>query len=289
MRSRSLQTGVVLLALIGIVVWPQSIASQEQRIQRIENGLLPATVVKGEPPIRMILAERMKFYRTPGVSVAVINNGKLEWSRAYGYVNADGQQIVTTETQFQAASISKPLTAIAVLQLVERGKLRLDDDVNKYLLTWKVPESEVTKTEHPTIRRVLSNSAGFTVSGFLGYAAGQPLPTLLQILNGEPPANSAPIRVDIVPGTKFRYSGGGYVVLQQLLMDVSKTSFAKLMQPILRTVGMTHSSFESPAVNGNVASGHLPNGKQIEGGWYRYPELAAAGMDHPDRSCAVGD
>ena len=177
MRRSSLQTGVVLLALIGIVVWPHIIASQEQRlprsvnleqrIQRIENGLLPATVLKAEPPIRMILAERMKFYRTPGVSVAVINNGKLEWSRGYGYVNSDNQQIVTPETQFQAASISKPLTAIAVLQLVERGKLRLDDDVNKYLLTWKVPESEVTRTEHATIRRVLSHSAGFSVSGFL--------------------------------------------------------------------------------------------------------------------------
>lgn len=286
MRKHSLQTGIVLLALIGIVVWPQTSESQrlpqsmtiDQRIQRIENGLLPATVLKGEPPVRMKLAERMQFYRTPGVSVAVINGGKLEWSRAYGYVKAEGRQSVTTETQFQAASISKTLTAIAVLQLVERGKLRLDDDVNKYLSTWKVAENEFTRTERPTLRRVLSHSAGFTVSGFLGYSAGQPLPTLVQILNGDPPANSAPIRVDIVPGTRFRYSGGGYVVLQQLLMDVSHTSFAKLMQPILRGTAMTHSSFESPSAKGNLASGHLPNGKPIDGGWYRYPELAAAGL-----------
>jgi CubicO group peptidase (beta-lactamase class C family) len=212
------------------------------------------------------------------VSVAVINGGKLEWSRGYGFIKSEKQQVVTTETQFQAASISTVLTAIAVLQLGEHGKLSLDDDVNKYLIAWKVPESEFTKTEHPTIRRVLSHSAGFTVSGFLGYPAGQPLPSLLQILNGEPPANSAPIRVDIVPGTKFRYSGGGYLVLQQLLMDVSKTSFATVMQPILRTMAMTHSSFELPSVNGNIASGHLPNGKAIAGGWYRYPEAAAAGL-----------
>src|SRR6185295_13331210 len=219
MRSHSLQTGVVLLALIGIVVWPHIIESQEQRlphsvsleqrIQRIENELLPATVLKGEPPAHMKLADRMQFYRTPGVSIAVINGGKLEWSRGYGHVKSESQQIVSTETQFQAASISKTLTAIAVLQFVERGKLRLDDDVNKHLITWKVPESEVTKAEHPTVRRVLSHSAGFTVSGFLGYPAGQSLPSVLQILNGGPPANSAPIRVDIIPGTKFRYSGGG--------------------------------------------------------------------------------
>jgi CubicO group peptidase (beta-lactamase class C family) len=285
MRNHSLQTGVVLLVLIGIVVWPQTneshpqrSATVEQRIQRVENGLLPATVLRGEPPLRMKLAERMAFYRTPGVSVAVINGGQLEWSRGYGFVKVDGQQGVTTGTQFQAASISKTLTAIAVLQLVERGKLRLDDDVNKHLITWKVPESEFTKTERPTVRRVLSHTAGFTVSGFLGYQAGQPIPSLLQILNGEPPANSAPIRVDIVPGTKFRYSGGGYIVLQQLLTDVSQTPFAQLMQPILKRAGMTHSSFASPPANGDVASGHLPNGKQIDGGWYRYPELAAASL-----------
>src|SRR5689334_20569375 len=288
MRNHSLRAGIVLLAVIGVAVWLPAIESQsqqlphsvtiEQRIQRIENGLLPATVLKGEPPARMKLAERMEFYRTPGVSIAVINGGKLEFSRGYGYVSAAGQQLVTTETQFQAASISKTLTAIAVLQLTERGQLRLDDDVNKYLRTWKVPESEFTKTERPTISRVLSHSAGFTVSGFLGYPAGQPLPSLVQILNGEPPANSPPIRVDIIPGTRFRYSGGGYVVLQQLLMDVSQTSFEKLMQPILRTAGMRHSSFTAPPANRNVASGHLPNGKQIDGGWYRYPELAAAGL-----------
>ena len=125
MRSGSLQTGVVLLALVGIVVSPHVSESQEQRlprsvsleqrIQRVENGLLPATVLKGEPPIRMKLAERMEFYRTPGVSVAVINGGKLEWSRAYGYATSERREKVTTETQFQAASISKPLTAIAVL------------------------------------------------------------------------------------------------------------------------------------------------------------------------------
>ena len=274
MRSRSLQVGVVLLAFVMPGVSPRI----EQRVQRVENGLLPATVLQGEPPLRMKLAERMKFYRTPGVSIAVINNGKLEWARGYGYQSAGGQQPVTTETIFQAASISKPLTAVAVLRLVEQGKLGLDDDVNKYLTTWKVPEGDVTKNEGRTIRRVLSHSAGFTVSGFLGYSLDQPVPTLLQILDGKPPANSAPIRVDLAPGTKYRYAGGGYVVLQQLLMDVTKSSFPELMQPIFRTLRMRQSSFESPAPSGNVASGHLPDGKVIEGGWYKYPELAAAGL-----------
>jgi CubicO group peptidase (beta-lactamase class C family) len=288
MRSRPLQMGVVLLMLATVGVLPRIARSGElnfpdspaleHRIQRVENGLLPATVVQGEPPLRMKLSERMKFYRTPGVSIAVINNGKLEWARGYGYRSVDNQQAVTTETIFQAASISKPLTAVAVLRLVEQGKLGLDDDVNKHLTTWKVPYGDSTKNEGRTIRRVLSHTSGFTVSGFLGYSSDQPVPGLLQILDGKPPANSAPIRVDIAPGTKYRYSGGGYVVLQQLLMDVTKTSFSELMQPIFRTLRMRHSSFESPPPSGNFASGHLPDGKVIAGGWHSYPELAAAGL-----------
>ena len=141
MRSRSLQIGVVLFALATVGVlspiaqsgesnFPDS-AALEQRIRRVENGLLPATVLQGESPLRMKLSERMKFYRTPGVSVAVINNGKLEWARGYGYQSAGSQQAVTTDTIFQAASISKPLTAVAVLRLVEQGKIRLDDDIRR--------------------------------------------------------------------------------------------------------------------------------------------------------------
>jgi CubicO group peptidase (beta-lactamase class C family) len=220
----------------------------------------------------------MKFHRTPGVSIAVINEGKLEWARGYGVRTAGSEQAVTTDTMFQAASISKPLTAVAVLRLVEQGKLSLDDDVNKHLTTWKVPAGDATMNEGRTIRRVLSHTAGFTVSGFLGYTSGRPLPSLPQILDGKPPANTPPIRVDIAPGTKFRYSGGGYIVLQQLLIDVTKTSFPELMQPIFRTVRMTHSSFESPAPTANVASGHMPDTTVLEGGWRSHPELAAAGL-----------
>ena len=289
MRSISLQRGVVLSALIVTLALttpivesqrePQNSQSVEQRIERVENGLLPAVTLKGEPPLRMRIDERMKFYRTPGVSVAVINDGKVEWARGYGLLKVNGQQRVTTETLFQAASISKTFTALAALQLVEKHKLNLDEDVNTKLVSWKIPESDLTKTEKPTLRRVLSHTAGFSVGGFLGYPIGQPLPSLPHLLNGEKPANTPPVRIEIIPGSRFSYSGGGYEVLQQLLIDVSGKPYADLLQPILKTLHMSRSTFNSPSAgDSNVASGHFPNGTEIEGGWFVHPQLAAAGL-----------
>jgi CubicO group peptidase (beta-lactamase class C family) len=239
-------------------------------------------VLKGETPARMLLADRMKFYKTPGVSIAVINDGRIEWARGYGVREAGRSDPVTVETLFQAASISKPVTAMAVLDLVEKKKLALDEDVNVALRSWKLPENEFTRTEKPTLRRLLIHTGGVTVPGFLGYAVDAPLPTLAQILDGEKPANSAPIRIDMVPGTKFRYAGGGYVVLQQLLLDVTRQQFPEFMKStVLDKLGMTHSTFQQPlpvALAANAAAGHLPDGKELEGKWFIYPEEAPAGL-----------
>ena len=299
MRSVSWQKGVVLLSLLSIASaelftttqhgaaksssavkhQQKPVVTLQQRIERVENGLLSPVVLKGETPLGMRIDERMKFYRTPGVSVAVINDGKVEWARGYGLLKVNGQQRVNTETLFQAASISKTFTALATLQLVEKRKLDLDEDVNVKLSTWKIPESDLTKTEKPTLRRVLSHTAGLSVGGFLGYLKGQPLPSLPQLLNGEKPANTPPVRIQIIPGSKFSYSGGGYEVLQQLLMDVSGKSFTDLIQPILKTLRMSRSTFNLPSVkDSNVASGHFPNGEEIEGGWFVHPQLAAAAL-----------
>ena len=256
--------------------------SLDQRIERIENGLLPPALLKGETAVRMRLADRMQHYKTPGVSIAVINDGQIEWARGYGFLEVGGSEPVTTKTLFQAASISKPLTAMATLHLVEQRKLSLDGDVNEKLLSWKIPENEFTKEQKVTLRRLLTHSAGVTVPGFLGYPAGEPLPNLRQILDGHPPANSAPIRVDILPGSKWRYAGGGYIVLQQLLMDVTGKSFPEFMQKmVLQKLGMTHSTFEQPLSPHRAvvaAAGHLPDGKEIKGKWFVYPEQAPAGL-----------
>lgn len=134
------------------------------------------------------------------------------------------------DTRFQAASISKPVSAMAALYFVEQGKLALDEDVNRRLVSWKVPQNEYTKTEKVTLRRILSHSAGLTVHGVAGYSPGAHVLSLIDILNGEKGTNSEAVVVDFVPASKMRYSGGGFCLLQQLLVDVGGKCFPTLMQ-----------------------------------------------------------
>src|SRR3989441_8090225 len=168
------------------------------------------------------------------------------------------------------------------LYLVEHGKLALDEGVNEKLKTWKVPESDNTKNEKVTLRRLMSHTAGLTVHGFPGYDVNDAVPTLVQIFNGEKPANTAPIRVDMVPGTKEVYSGGGVTVEQQLMMDVSGKAFPELMHVlVLDKIGMTDSSYEQPlpSVRASMtAGGTYADGKMVHGRWHIYPEMAAAGL-----------
>jgi len=275
----------VLLACIFIItaVFGQRrpTSDVESHIHHVEAALLPAVVVKGEPPAAVPLAERMQRLHVPGISVALIHDGHIEWARGFGETRIDGPP-VTTETLFQAGSISKPVAAMAALKLVEMGKLSLDADVNSYLTSWKVPENEFTRQHIVTLREILTHTAGFTVHGFPGYAAGDPVPTLVQVINGDKPANTAPIRVDVVPGTIERYSGGGFTVMQQMMIDVTHKPFPQIMQElVLKPLGMTHSTYAQPLpaeLRKNTATPYYPALKPVPGGPHTYPEMAAAGL-----------
>ena len=251
-------------------------------ITAVENALQPAMYAQGKPIASMNILDRMKYYNVPGVSVAVIDNGKIDWAKGYGIKETGGTDPVTPETLFQAASIGKPVTALGTLRLVEQGKLDLDSPVNDKLVSWKVPENEFSEKEKVTLRRLLTHSAGLTVTGFPGYATSEQIPTLIQVLDGEKPANTPPVRIDLIPGSQYRYSGGGFVVTQLLLADVTGRSFQETMQAtVLAPLGMDHSAFEQPLPKekaGQAASGHQGNGEVIKGKWYVYPELAAAGL-----------
>ncbi|CAF4323353.1 unnamed protein product [Rotaria sp. Silwood2] len=224
----------------------------------------------------------MKHYHVPAVSIALIHNGEIEWTKVYGYLGADAVKKADEFTLFQAASISKAVAAIAALQLVEQNKIDLDEDVNTYLKTWKIKNSSFTEKKPITLRGLLTHTAGLTVHGFNGYAQTEELPTLIQILNGEKPANSPAVISDLVPGSVWRYSGGGYVLMQQLLEDVTGSEFPTLMQrSVLSSIGMNRSTFELalPFLWPEQASiGHDSSGKKISGNWHRYPESAAAGL-----------
>jgi len=258
--------------LVSAIILCGALAAQtppavEQKIQRIQNGVK--------------LADRMVALHVPGVSIAVIHEGKIEWARGFGVTRLGGPP-VTPDTLFQAASISKPVAAMAVLRLVQSGKLDLDTDVNQYLKTWKIPDNSFTGKTKVTLRELLTHTAGLTVHGFAGYASDAALPTLIQVLNGEKPANSEPIVVDTEPGTIWRYSGGGYVVAQQLLQDVTGQPFPKLMQDtVLEPIGMTRSTYEQPLPANRLAEVAIPyrqDGKPVPGGQHVYPEMAPAGL-----------
>ena len=279
-RSRGKSISVLTL-LVVVMAACQQARRDNGHVQRIENGLLTAIVLHGQPAA-MQLTDRMAYYRVPGVSIAIVNNGKIDWAKGYGVLEARGTNAVTALTLFQAASISKPLAAMAALSLVQAGKLSLDENVNLKLKSWQVPDNEFTKDQKVTLRRLLNHSAGLNVEDVGSYAADEPLPTLAQALDGVKPAHSPPIRVDVVPGTKWRYSGGGYSVVQQLLIDVTGKPFAELMQElVLRRIGMTHSTFDQPLphnLEAIAATGHDMKGEPLNGRWHIFPQAAAAGL-----------
>jgi CubicO group peptidase (beta-lactamase class C family) len=231
----------------------------------------------------MRLTDRMKFYQVPGVSITVFDDGQILWARGFGLADISANQRVTPETLFQAASVSKSVTAFAALQLVQQGKLSPDEDVNRKLVSWKVPENEFTRNEKVTLRRLLSHTAGLNGASVGGYLASEPLPTTMQILDGKKPANNEPVRVESTPGKEFRYSGGGYVVVQLLLMDVTHETFPELLQHIVfEPLGMTHSTFEVPLRKSlwrEAGKPYASNGTAAEGGWpLGYPAMAPAGL-----------
>lgn len=242
--------------------------------------LLPPVLVKGEPG--STLDERMRHYKVEGVSIAVIKDFKILWAAGHGLADREAKDPVTTETLFQAGSISKPVAAAGVLRKVQAGALRLDRDVNELLKSWKLPQNELTAKRKVTLELLLSHRAGLTVHGFPGYAVGAPVPTVPQVLDGAPPANTAPVRVDLEPGSKWRYSGGGYTIAQLVMTDVFGRPFPALMRElVLGPAGMAHSTYEQPLpadLLGRAAAGYRRDGSPLPGKRHTYPEMAAAGL-----------
>ena len=277
---RALLATAVSCCLLGSPALPADSVT-EQHIQHIQSGLLPPVLVRGETADAPSLATRMEALHVPGVSIAYIHAGKIQWARGFGVTKMGGAP-VTADTLFQAASISKPVMALAIMRLVQSKKLDLDTDVNQYLKSWKVQDNEFTQQQRVTLRELLSHSAGVTVHGFEGYEAGAALPTLVQVLNGEKPANNEPIRVDTVPGKTWRYSGGGYEIAQQITMDVTGIPFSAFMHDmVLKPLGMTRSTYQQPLPANLVdqaTSAYRADGTVVTGGPHVYPELAAAGL-----------
>ena len=247
---------------------------------RIENGLLLPIALKGEENPKFSILERMQEYRVPGTSIAIVKDGTIKWSRAYGLADVENKIDVDTTTLFQAGSISKPIAALAVLKLVEGGALDLDADVNDYLKSWKVPDSPYTDSMKVTLRGLLSHSAGTSIHGFPGYMKSESVPSTLDVIIGK--GNTDSVKVIFKPGEEWKYSGGGYTIMQLVVEDVTGMDFSDYMDTeILPSLGMMHSTYSQPLkkeYRENASSAFNWQGVEIDGKWNTYPEKAAAGL-----------
>lgn len=255
--------------------------SDDPHIAAIVANLSPSMVKQGEPIHGKTLAETMAEDHVTAVSIAFIDHGKIAWVRSFGVLSVGGAP-ATPDTLFQAGSISKPVSATAALYLVQQRKLSLDVDVNTSLVHWKLPGSDKAGGKPVTLRELLSHTAGINVHGFPGYAAGTPVPTALQVLDGTPPATNSPVRIENTPGKQWNYSGGGYVIIQQMIADVTHKPFAEVLREmVLKPYGMMHSSFQQPLSPDALKQAAMPyeaDGSPIVGGPHVYPELTAAGL-----------
>jgi len=255
--------------------------SASQRRQDVQDHLCRYIVLRGHGVGTMSLEEQMAALHVPAVSVAAIRDGRIDWARAYGVVSLGGPP-ATTKTLFGAASIAKPLTAVGVLKLVQERKIELDADVNQYLKRWKIPENAFTVAKKVTVRELLNHTSGIGTHNGDIYDPSQPLPTLLEMLNGVKPARTAPVRVEAVPGTKFAYSNGGYLVLYLLIEDVTGEPFARYMQhAVLDPMRMKDSTFEAPLPERwarRAATSYADGTTGTAPGKFVEPNLAAGGL-----------
>lgn len=266
--------------IIGNSTFAQVKPELSKEISSVESGLMPVIRFEGKP--LWTLESRMKHYNVPGVSIAVIKNSKVIWSKTYGLADVESKTPVNSRTLFQAASMSKPVSVYAALKEVEAGKINPDADVNTYLTSWKIPENKFTKEKKVSLKNIVSHTAGFTVSGFPGYEAGTPIPTLIQILKGESPSNTSAIVVDKLPGIPFRYAGGGYCVMQQMLIDTKGKDFPTIIKEnVLLPLDMKNSTFSQPLPENQAqwaATAYTMDGQRVKGKYHIYPEMAAAGL-----------
>lgn len=253
----------------------------DQAMDSLGELPLPVSSPGNRQPRWTTLAERMTETQTPGVAVAVIDDGELEWADAWGVLQAGKAAPVRTDSIFQVCSVSKHVTMVGVLRLIQEGRLDLDEDVNRRLKSWEVPPNQGWRPAI-SLRQLLGHTAGLTYNWYRGYWRNEPKPTLLQVLEGQPPANTPPVRSTLLPGSRFRYSGSHYSVLQQLLIDVTGTSFPDLMRDlVLEPLGMRDSSFDQTFPETRLASsavGHYIGAQPLRDGWRVLPEMAAAGL-----------
>ena len=232
---------------------------------------------------RLTLQQVMERFHVPGVSVAVIKDFKIDWAKGYGIADVESGMRVDADTMFQAASISKPVAAMAAVRAAQDGRIGLDQDINAILTSWKLPDSEFTRGHPVTPRALMSHTSGLGDGfGFPGYHPSAARPSLVEILNGSKPSNVGAVLMERPPFTAEKYSGGGVTLMQLAMIDALGRPYPEIMQSlVLGPIGMTNSAYEQPlsaAHDLHAARAHSGRGLAMDTKWHVYPELAAAGL-----------
>jgi CubicO group peptidase (beta-lactamase class C family) len=268
----------MLIAAAGAVHTVADDSSPAAMMARIEGAQSPNR--QGLDPLT--LQQLMERFHVPGVGVAVIRDFEIHWAKGYGVADVESGARVDEDALFQAASISKPVTAMAALRAVQDGRFSLDADINTILKSWKLPAGEFTRRQPVTPRALMSHTSVGDGFGFPGYHPSVARPTIVEILNGSKPSNVGPVLMEREPFTAAKYSGGGVTLMQLALMDALGKPFPEIMQSlVLGPIGMTHSAFEqplSPERDRHATRAHNGGGRAMDTKWHVYPELAAAGL-----------
>lgn len=240
------------------------------QIRAVENGLMPNMQLQDSSLKKFNLLDRMAFYKVPAVSIAVVDNGQLAWARAYGVGNRDKNTPLDTHSLFWAGSISKSITALGVMKLVENGTFSLEKDFREYVKSWTFKENDLSKDETITLQHLLSHTAGLN-RGNAAYFRKEPLPTLSQVLMGQKPAKEDGVFSILKPGTAYKYSNLAFGIVQKMIEDNVEANFGRFIQStVCSPIGMENSlmiehqlpaAIQAQSVDGHWFSETIPFGE----------------------------
>lgn len=230
------------------------------------------------------IKERMEHYNVTGLSIAFIENAQITKLEQFGLLETGTDKKVNRHSYFNACSISKFLTGILVMNLIDKGFLYLDQDINQQLTSWKVPDSKFTKNKKVTLRNLLSHQSGILdpKNSFIEFHTMAPFPSMLDLLEGSTIYCQTPIDIKYEPETEFHYSDAGFCIIQQLIEDITQKPFKEVVkEQIFQPLSMKNSTFEMPISKGNISDfscGHNKFGKLLKGKYPIYPYHAASGL-----------
>jgi len=277
---KNLTVTLFLSLLIASCVQNEKPVPTADAIQSVENGLTTALQIDGDST--WTVEERMEHYGIPGMSIAVIHNGEIAWTKGYGVMNRESNEPVTSKTLFQASALSIPVTAYGVLRMVENEVVDLDENINNYLQSWQLPDNEFTAESKATIRNLLNHSAGVNLHATPMYSQDSLRPNLIEVLDGTYPAKNEPIAINKEPDESFYISYTGYGIIQQMMLDVADRPFSEQMDElVLEPLGMANSTYNSslsPEQGDKAATAYKEDGTMVQGKWYIHPIPASRGI-----------